>query len=109
MAWKGLFQHLERSLMNDYHEFKCTHEVEIILLPNYLFITKGTMAPSFVSTSNITATNPKANLAKGIRNVISATTRNRGVGASINGWGHVLTFNLVVEFFQKLQRCKEFQ
>ncbi len=69
--------------MNDYHEFKCTHEVEIILLPNYLFITKGTMAPSFVSTSNITATNPKANLAKGIGNVIGATTRNRGVGASL--------------------------
>jgi hypothetical protein len=67
------------------------------------------MAPSFVLTSNTTARNPKGNLAKRIGNVTGATTRNHGVGASINGWGRVLAFNLVVEFFQKLQRCKEFQ
>jgi hypothetical protein len=27
MAWKGLFQHLERPLMDDYHEFKHAHEI----------------------------------------------------------------------------------
>jgi hypothetical protein len=67
------------------------------------------MAPSFVSTSSSTTTTPKGNLANGIGNVTSVTTRNHGVGVSINGWGHVLTFNLVVEFFQKLQRRKGFQ
>jgi len=29
MAWKGLFQHLEGSPMDDYHEFKCDHEIRI--------------------------------------------------------------------------------
>jgi hypothetical protein len=29
MAWKGLFQHLERPFMNDYHEFKSAHEIQI--------------------------------------------------------------------------------
>jgi hypothetical protein len=29
IAWKGLFQHLEGLLMDDYHEFKCAHEVQI--------------------------------------------------------------------------------
>lgn len=51
----------------------------IILLPIYLFITKSTMAPSFVSTSNTTATSPKDNLTKGIENVTNATTKNCGV------------------------------
>jgi hypothetical protein len=27
MAWKGLFQHLEMPLMDDYHEFKRAHEI----------------------------------------------------------------------------------
>jgi hypothetical protein len=29
MAWKGLFQHLEGLLMDDYHEFKRAHEIQI--------------------------------------------------------------------------------
>jgi hypothetical protein len=29
MAWKGLFQHLEGSPMDDYHEFMCDHEIRI--------------------------------------------------------------------------------
>ncbi len=29
MAWKGLFQHLEGPLTNDYHEFRCAHEIHI--------------------------------------------------------------------------------
>ncbi|CAM6092104.1 unnamed protein product [Calypogeia fissa] len=29
LAWKGLFQHLEGPLMDDYHEFRNAHEAEI--------------------------------------------------------------------------------
>ncbi len=29
MAWKGLFQHLKGLPMDDYHEFKCAHEIQI--------------------------------------------------------------------------------
>lgn len=29
MAWKWLFQDLEMSLMDDYHKFKCAHEILI--------------------------------------------------------------------------------
>jgi len=28
-AWKGLFQHLEGPPMDDYHEFRCAHEIQI--------------------------------------------------------------------------------
>jgi hypothetical protein len=49
------------------------------------------------------------NLASGNENVSgngtiegSVTTKNGGIHLSINTWGLLLTFNLVVEFFQKL-------
>ncbi len=29
MAWKGLFQYLEGMLMDDYHEFKHGHKIQI--------------------------------------------------------------------------------
>ncbi len=29
LAWKGLFQHLEGPLMDDYHEFRRDHAIEI--------------------------------------------------------------------------------
>jgi len=29
MAWKGLFQHFEGLLMDDHHEFKHAHEIQI--------------------------------------------------------------------------------
>ncbi len=29
MAWKGLFQHLEGPPINDYHEFRHAHEIQI--------------------------------------------------------------------------------
>ncbi len=29
MAWKGFFQHLERLPMDDYHEFRHGHEIQI--------------------------------------------------------------------------------
>ncbi len=29
MAWNDLFQHLEGSPMDDYHEFMCDHEIRM--------------------------------------------------------------------------------
>ncbi len=29
MAWKGLFQNLENLLMDDFHEFRCAHDIHI--------------------------------------------------------------------------------
>jgi hypothetical protein len=29
MAWKGLFQHLKKSFMDDYNEFVHAHEIQI--------------------------------------------------------------------------------
>ncbi len=49
MAWKGLFQHLEGLLMDDYHEFKHAHEIQIeewqlYWSPNYVSINRGIVA-----------------------------------------------------------------
>jgi hypothetical protein len=50
MAWKGLFQHLERLSTYDYHEFKRAHEIQIkgwwlYWSPNYVSIIREIMAP----------------------------------------------------------------
>jgi hypothetical protein len=29
MVWNGLFQHLEENPMDDYHEFKHVHDIDI--------------------------------------------------------------------------------
>jgi hypothetical protein len=42
LAWKGLFQHLEGPLMDDYHEFRRDHATEIEELRQHWF-------PSFIS------------------------------------------------------------
>jgi hypothetical protein len=51
MAWKGLFQHLKRLPMDDYHEFRRAHEIQIeewqlYWSPNYVFIIRRIVAPS---------------------------------------------------------------
>jgi hypothetical protein len=62
LAWKGLFQHLEGPLMDDYHEFQRDHVTEIeewrqCWSPSYVSITHGgvvsggTTTPSTFSTS----------------------------------------------------------
>jgi hypothetical protein len=62
LAWKGLFQHLEGPLMDDYHEFQRDHANEIEewkqhWSPSYVFIihggvaSGGTTTPSTPSTS----------------------------------------------------------
>jgi hypothetical protein len=62
LAWKGLFQHLEGPPMDDYHEFRRDHVIEIEewrqhWSPSYVSITHsgvvsgGTTTPSTLSTS----------------------------------------------------------
>jgi hypothetical protein len=45
LAWKGLFQHLEGPLMDDYHEFRKDHATEIEEWGQHWF-------PSFVSITH---------------------------------------------------------
>jgi hypothetical protein len=49
MAWKGLFQHLEGSHVDDYHESKHAHDIQIeewrlYWYSNYVFITMKIVA-----------------------------------------------------------------
>ncbi len=113
MAWKGLFQHLERPPMDDYYEFKHAHKIQIeewqlYRLPNYVSITGGIVAPSGTTTI------PNTSLVSGSENGSvsgttksgnfngSGTTRNGGTvkgggtKASINTRGLLLTFNLCI-------------
>ncbi len=101
MAWKGLFQHLKKSLMDDYHEFKHVHEAWIkewwmYRLPNYVSITEGTYIPKCYYNNN--------NSIIGSKNVKNVTTRIDSANLSTSGWGLFTIFNPIVEFFQKLWR-----
>jgi len=96
MAWKGLFQHLEGLTMDDFHVFKCAHKIEIeewqlYWSPNYVYITRGIMAPSGATTTlGISSTSGNGN-ASGSGAVRSGgTTRGGNVGASTSTWGHCL-------------------
>jgi hypothetical protein len=73
LAWKGLFQHLEDPLMDDYHEFRKDHAAEIEAWrqhwsPSYVSITQGgvvsggTTTPSIPSTSTQVVPPPRFNL-----------------------------------------------
>jgi hypothetical protein len=103
MAWKGLFQHLERLFINDYHEFKCANDVHIeewwlYWLPNYVSITKGFLAIRGMVinlNSNVTSGSGSSNG--------SGTMGSGGTKPSTSAWGPLLAFNLVVEFFHELQ------
>ncbi len=57
LAWKGLFQHLEGPLMDDYHEFRRDHATEIEewkqhWSPSYVSITHGGVASGGTTTSS---------------------------------------------------------
>ncbi len=61
MAWKGLFQHLEGPLMDDYHDFRRDHAVEIEAWrqhwsPSYVSITHGGVASGGTTTSSTPST-----------------------------------------------------
>jgi hypothetical protein len=67
LAWKGLFQHLEGPPMDDYHEFRRDHAVEIERCrqhwsPSYVSITHGgTTTSSTPSTSTHVVPPPSFN------------------------------------------------
>jgi hypothetical protein len=58
LAWKGLFQHLEGPLMEDYHEFRRDHVAKIEAWrqhwsPSYVSITHSGVASGGTTTSSI--------------------------------------------------------
>jgi len=62
LAWKGLFQHLKGPLMDDYHEFRKDHAIEIEKWkshwsPPYVSITHGGVASGGNTTPSIPSTN----------------------------------------------------
>ncbi len=80
--------------MGDYYGFKCTHETQIKewwlnYSPNYVSMTKGTMAPSVVITSNATMTISRDNLVSG----------NARTCIFTNGKNPLFIFKPSVEFF----------
>lgn len=71
MTWKGLFQHLEQSPMDDYHKFKHTRDIEewwLYQLPTYVFITHNIMVPTPILISSVTLTTYSNDLAYGSGN-----------------------------------------
>jgi hypothetical protein len=61
LAWKGLFQHLEGPLMDDYHEFQKDHATEIEAWrqhwgPSYVYINHGGVASGGTTTPSIPST-----------------------------------------------------
>jgi uncharacterized membrane protein YgcG len=110
MAWKGLFQHFEKLPMDVYHEFRHAHEIQIekwqlYWSPNYVYITKGIVAPSGATTIlNISSSNKSGSgSASGSGTTGSGgTTRGGGARASISTQGPLRVFNPVVEFFHEL-------
>jgi hypothetical protein len=109
MAWKGLFQHLEGLFMDDYHEFKRAHEIQIewrlYWFPNYVSITRGIVAPSgatVIPSISSTSGSGSAN-GNGITES-GGTNGGGGVGASTNTRGPLFVFNPVVELFHELQQ-----
>jgi hypothetical protein len=107
MAWKGLFQHLENLLMDDYHEFSCAHDIQInkwrlYWSPNYVSITMGIVAPSGATTTlgiSLASGNRKAS-GNGVTES-GGTIEGGGARASTNMRGLLPTFNPVVEFFRE--------
>jgi hypothetical protein len=99
MAWKGLFQHLEGLAMDDYHEFKRAHDIQIeewqlYWFHNYVSITRGIVAPSGSTTTL------GISLVSGIGAIGNGgIIEGGGAWASTNMRGPLVTFHLVMEFF----------
>jgi hypothetical protein len=69
------------------------------------------MVPTFTSNSsaimttfntNLVGGNESANASEDVKSGVA--TINNGTNTSINTWGPLMTFNPIVNFFQKLQR-----
>ncbi len=94
--------------MNDYHEFKRTHEIQIkecqlYQSSNYASVTRGIVAPSGATTILSISSTSGSKSANG-----SGATKSGGpitcggLGASINTQGPLLALNPIVEFFHEL-------
>jgi len=115
MARKGLFQHLENLFMDDYHEFKCAHDIQInewqlYWSPNYVSITRDIVALSSATTIlgiNLASGNKSANgnrvTESGRTTKSGGTTKGGSAGASTSTQGPLPIFNLVVAFFHELR------
>jgi hypothetical protein len=92
--------------MDDYHEFKHDHDIQIeewwlYQSPNYVSITRGIMAPSgAMTTPNISLASGSKSVSGGGATESGGTTKGGGIRASINMPLHAS--NLVVKFFQNL-------
>ena len=106
MAWKGLFQHLEGPPMDDYHEFRRAHVVEIEAWrhhwsPNYVSITYGSRVgaqPGAPPTTPATPSSSSTGQSGG-----PSTSTSTSSGAALAGSGAIPVFNPVVEFFAVLR------
>jgi hypothetical protein len=108
-----LFEHLEMLPMDDYHEFRHAHDIQIewwlYWCSNYVFITKGIVTPngamvtlSISSTSGSRKTNGNG-ATKSVKTTRSGgITKGGGVRASTSTWDPLPTFNPIVEFFHEL-------
>jgi len=105
MAWKGLFQHLKGLPMDDYHEFKCAHEIQIeewqlYWFPNYVSITRGIVAPSGATTIfSISSTSGNRSASGNGTTRSGGTTGGGGAGASTDTRGPLFIFNPIVELY----------
>ncbi|PTQ40682.1 hypothetical protein MARPO_0038s0037 [Marchantia polymorpha] len=98
-AWKGLFQHLERPPMDDYHEFGREYAVEIDAWrrhwsPKYTSIIQGGVGTSGGASGSITDGTSGAGTTSGAVGVASTSGETTGVPS----------FSPIPEFFKRLRK-----
>ncbi len=64
----------------------------------------GIVAPNVAMISSTIMIAPSSSLVNGNNNVNNKTIESGGFRLSINGQGPMLAFNLIVNFFQELQK-----
>lgn len=106
MAWKGLFQSLENYcwtiIMNS--SAPCNFKLKSGKCTNCLimFPLLSIVVLSVAITSSTTMTTLNKSSTSGSGSVHGIAIERNNANPSINGWGPMLAFNHIVEFFQKL-------
>jgi hypothetical protein len=90
--------------MDDYHEFKHAHEIQIeecrlYWSPSYVSITRGIVAPSGATITLNNSISGNGSASGNGATERGGTTKGGIIGASISTQGPLLVFNPVVEFF----------
>ncbi|OAE18112.1 hypothetical protein AXG93_3352s1080 [Marchantia polymorpha subsp. ruderalis] len=103
-AWKGLFQHLEEPPMDDYHEFRRDHAVEIDAWrhhwsSNYMSITQGDVGTSGGASCSIIDGTSEIDGAGTSSDLVSIASGSISGDAS-----DIPSFNPIAEFFKRLRR-----